>query len=221
MRPNLGVPIAITLFLLFTLSAGVRHAEAQDSAATQSVSSANAHNEAAQMVAARAILVNAFHTRKAPSNVETFSVILVDKVRLTNGLELPLGTALEGSASIIKTDWDTTVIIRIDKADLRRGTVIPVKVTIMGIAGPSGVNVNGYDDDEMPSWDPSILSVDQMNALGSIDLHSAIANDDSGILVSPRPKDVKISAQSQFELAIAAVRPAQEQAEIPDGGAKQ
>ena len=220
MRPNLGVPLAITVFL-FVLSAGLRHSEAQDSASGRAVNSASAPNEAAQMVAVRAILVNAFQTRKGQSNVEAFNVILVDKVRLTNGLELPPGTVLEGSASIMKTDADTTVFIRFDKADLRGGRVIPVKVTIMGIAGPSAENVGDYDDDEIPSWDPSILSVDEMNALGNVDLHSAIANDDSGILVSPRPKDVKISAQSQFELAIAAVRPAQEETVSPDGGGKQ
>jgi hypothetical protein len=45
--------------------------------------------------------------------------------------------------------------------------------------------------------------VDQLNALSGVDLHSKIASNNSGVLVSTKNDDVKLRAGTEFALAIA------------------
>lgn len=48
-----------------------------------------------------------------------------------------------------------------------------------------------------------MLQIDEIGALSGVDLHSRIASKNSGVFVSTKKDDMKLSAGSEFALAIA------------------
>jgi hypothetical protein len=165
--------------------------------------------EAMHMVPAKGALLKTIDANKIESGNE-FQVKLVGTVRLENGQELRSGTILVGT--IVKgseeKDGTSKLTLRFTKANLKDGTVVPIKATIVGLSRPdSGDNSEGYSavpGDQTPNyWTDKILQVEQINAAPHADLHSDIASEDSGVFLSTDNHDLKIPAGSEIKLAVA------------------
>jgi hypothetical protein len=178
--------------------------------------------EAMQMVPARAALKEDLDGKKVQKGA-TFHAILANKVHLKSGMELPSGTVLVGQ--VVDDDMQMTgnsskMALRFMSANLKNGQSIPIKATIVEIVKPESVTPPDYSikpGDQAPNaWTARVTKVDQNNVVNGVDLHSAIASKNSGVLVSNNGKDVKLSAGSEFALAIATL-PAAEAAATPSG----
>jgi hypothetical protein len=166
--------------------------------------------EATQMVPAQAALVDSLDAKKVQPGGQ-FKARLNGKVRLRNGSELPSGTMLIGS--VAEDDMQLTgtskLALRINQAQLKNGQVVPIKATIVGVLPPQnsnpedGVTPGVAGDQAQTGWNDGTLQVDQIDALSGVDLHSKIASANSGVFVSPKKDDVKLSKGSEIELAIA------------------
>ena len=160
------------------------------------------------MVPAQAYLTRDLDAKKDHSG-ERFKVKLADSVQLKNGPELPKGTVLTG----VVADDDMQIhamsklALRITKAHLKDGNVIPVKATIMGIDAPEMTDAEGYSvepgDQVHNDWNKGTLAVDQIGVLHNVDLHSRIAGKNSGVLDSTKNDNMKLQEGTEFELAIA------------------
>jgi hypothetical protein len=165
--------------------------------------------EAARMVPARAALKWTINADKVADGA-TFEARLNNKIQLTNGPLLPVGTRLVGT--IIRDETNpggpSTLTLRFDNAYLKNGMTVPIKATIVGLVGPEDVTSSGFSvlpgDQEPNTWNDGTLRVDQVGAASGVDLHSAIASPNSGIFVSETRHNVKLAAGSELELAIAA-----------------
>ena len=126
-----------------------------------------------------------------------FEARLSKTVHLKNGPKLRSRhrTHRQSCKDRMSADGKTsTMALQFTKAELKGGQVIPIKATIVGIYPPS----NGYGSYEfrgpVPNdWSPSTLQIDQINALKGINLHSKIAANDSGVLVSKKKDNMKLN----------------------------
>lgn len=73
----------------------------------------------------------------------------------------------------------------------------------MGIDRPIDATGGVPDYDTMNTWTDATLEVDQLNVVPGVDLHSSIASQNSGVLVSTKKDDVKLIRGSQVQLAVA------------------
>jgi hypothetical protein len=166
-------------------------------------------SEAAQMVAARAYLTHKLDAKDAKPGTQ-FTANLSKTIHLKNGTELPHGTKLIGTVATDDMNMQGTskLALRITKAQLENGTTIPVKVTIVGVYAPESETAQGYPiapgDEQSNDWSKNVLTIDQLDAMSGVDLHSRIAGRNSGVFVAKKKDDVKISAGSELALAIGA-----------------
>lgn len=164
--------------------------------------------QAAQMVPARAYLANKLDAKDARPGTQ-FTANLSQAVQLKNGPKLPRGTELVGTVATddMQLKGNSKLALRITQAHLKDGTTIPVKATIFGVWGPGSETAQGYNvaagDEEPNDWTPRMLSVDELDAMSGVDLHSRISGENSGVFVAKKKDNVKISAGSEFALAIA------------------
>jgi hypothetical protein len=164
--------------------------------------------EAMRMVPARAALDRNLDANKVKSGDE-FRAELVKKVQLDNGPLLPEGTVLVGRISTddMNVGGTSKLALRFTHANLKDGQVVPIKATIVGIYGPETMSSEDYPvarGDEVPNtWNDGTLAVDQIDALSGVDLHSKIASRNSGVFVSTKKDNFKLTAGSEFALAIA------------------
>jgi hypothetical protein len=156
--------------------------------------------EAAQMVAALATLPHALDADKDHLD-STFEVELSHKVTLSNGTVLPSHTVLNGR--VTRDDMQATgkseFALRFDQARLKNGKTVPIKATIVDIAR-SSPDTDGYASSN--DWTSQTLTVEQLNAVSGVDLHSEIASNDSVVFVSTKRHDVKVPAGTELKLAI-------------------
>ncbi|MDE3185951.1 MAG: hypothetical protein KGM96_00325, partial [Acidobacteriota bacterium] len=166
------------------------------------VSVAEQQREAGMMVPAQAALVKDLDSRKTQPGHQ-FQAVLGSAVHLKSGVELPRGTVL--LSTVVTDDMQakgtSRLALRFTQAKLKSGKVIPIMATIMGITPPA---YGFYSDPGGNNWDGRTLQMDQVDAISGVDLHSAIARSNSGVFVSNKKDDVKLSAGSQMLLAIAA-----------------
>jgi hypothetical protein len=181
----------------------------QPSQDMQSTTAAPAgQQEAAQMVPAQAALVDNLDAKKVQPGGQ-FKAKLSGKVRLKNGPELPSGTVLIGAVTTdeMQVAGTSRLAVRFSQAQLKNGKLVPIKATIVGIVPPETSDANGREivpgEQEINGWNVGTLQVDQINALSGVDLHSEIASENSGVFVSTKKSDVKLSKGSEIELAIA------------------
>lgn len=165
-------------------------------------------SEAMKMVPAQAVLARDIDARKAKPG-DQFRAKLYGKANLTNGTELPPGTELIGTvAADDARAGDIQLSLRFTKAELKGGKVVPIKATIVGVFPPATMDSAGSPvdpGDQAPNtWTDSTLKIDEIGALRGVDLHSAIASNDSGTLVTQTQKDLRVLAGSELALAIAA-----------------
>jgi hypothetical protein len=192
--------IAVAAALPFSL-----HAQSVSQDTTSTVDAGR--QEATLMVPANAELLQTIDASKIESGNQ-FKVKLADTVRLNNGPELRAGTILVGT---ITKDGEQgsapKLTLRLTQATLKDGTVVPIKATIVGMAGPGLDNSQGYSvapgNQQSNNWTSETLQVEQLDAVSHADLHSDIASDDSGVIISRDNQDLKIRAGSELELALA------------------
>jgi hypothetical protein len=89
--------------------------------------------------------------------------------------------------------------LRFDQAQLKSGKTVPIKATIVDIKASS------FDVDDAAAsndWTDKTLTVEQLNVVSGVDLHSEIADNNSAVFVSTKKHDVKVPAGSELKLAI-------------------
>jgi hypothetical protein len=169
--------------------------------------STEAASVAAQMVPAQAVLEKELDARKTQVG-QQFSAALTSTVHLKSGTDLPRGTVLLGTVAVDNSGGNggSTLALRFTQAQIKSGKTVPIEATIVGIAPPSdSTSWDGTDVQAPPDpWNGSALQVDQIGVLHNVDLHSKIADKDSGVFVSNRKEDMKFAAKSQISLAIGA-----------------
>jgi hypothetical protein len=201
---------ALSLALLLpglTYAQSTVNSQSADDSANQS--DAVAAQQAAQMVPVRAYLKNKLDAKHAQPGT-TFTATLSESVQLKNGPQLTRGTQLAGTVTTNDKQADGTsrLALNITEAHLKNGETIPVKATIVGVWGPEEETAQGYNvapgEQEANDWTRPFLTIDEVNATSGADLHSAIASQNSGVLVTRKKNsDVKLAAGSELALAIA------------------
>jgi uncharacterized lipoprotein YbaY len=157
-------------------------------------------NEAAQLVAAIATLPHTLDADKDRLD-STIKAELDHKVTLSDGTVLPARTVLTGriTRDDMQAAGKSEFAVRFDQAQLKNGKTFPIKATIVDIARPTS------DTDEYAvtnDWTKQTLTVEQLNVVSGVDLHSEIASNDSAVFVSTKKHDVKVPAGSELKLAI-------------------
>jgi hypothetical protein len=179
------------------LAAAGEAAQADEAA---KVDSSAAASEAAQMVPAVAELPHALDADKEHLN-SAFEAQLDSKITLSNGTILPAHTVLIGK--VTRDEMHATgaseYAVRFDQAKLKDGKTLPIKATIVDITRPR----SDTDYAESNNWTSQTLTVEQLNVVSGVDLHSQIAGNDSAVFVSTKKHEVKVPAGSQLKLAIA------------------
>ena len=202
---TLSMTAACFIFLGPNLAQARSMTSATTSTSTNTVLSHPGKREARLMVPARADLVKSIDARKIRAG-QPFEAKLIKTVHLKNGPELPGGTELIGKVVTDRMSNDgktSRLALRFTRAQLKSGKVVPIKATIVGLYPP--VNYySSYLNVGMPNyWTPKTLQIDELNALHGVSLHSKIASRNSGVFVSKKKDNMRISEDSQFELAIA------------------
>jgi hypothetical protein len=157
-------------------------------------------NEAAQMIPALATLPHTLDADKDHLD-STIEVELSRKVTLSNGTVLPSHTALIGKVTRddMHAGGTSEFALRFDQAQLKNGKIVPIKATIVDIKAP---NSDIYAASASNDWTDKTLTVEQIDVVSGVDLHSEIANNNSAVFVSTKKHDVKVPAGSELKLAI-------------------
>jgi uncharacterized lipoprotein YbaY len=189
-----------TLALTAVISALSMPALAQSANGPGSSADAAGASEAAQMVPAIATLPHTLDADKDHVD-STFEAELAHKITLSDGTVLPSHTVLSGriTRDDMQSAGKSEFALRFDQAQLKNGKTVPIKATIVDIAHPSS-NTDEYAVSN--DWTNQTLSVEQLNVVSGVDLHSEIASNDSAVFVSTTKHDVKVPAGSELKLAI-------------------
>ena len=203
MKREAAISLSIAVASLALLCPQFLHAGSVAGAqpAKRAVSADAQKRDAGMMVPAQAALAKELDSKKMQPG-HKFQAVLSNVVHLKSGLELPRGTILLGMVTTDQMEVKGTsrLALRFTQAKLKNGKVIPIMATIMGISPPA---YGSLDNQTANSWDGKTLQMDQVDAISGVDLHSAIARRNSGVFVSNKKDDVKLSAGSQMALAIA------------------
>jgi len=202
----LAFAVALATPVLLCPHAAPAQSSANSSYSNPNPTPASATSEAAQMVPAAAELTQPIDARKDHSG-EQFYARLTDTVHLKNGTDLPKGTKLMGTISTdsMNPDGTSRLALRFTTADTKNGQSIPIVATIMGVAPPPDGFVWDASDATPPpqQWDGTTLRVDELGAASGFDLHSRIAGQNSGVLVSRKKDKIRLDDLTRFSLAIA------------------
>jgi hypothetical protein len=180
-------------------------------AAPSKDNSSVAMQQAMQMVPALVSPTQTIDASKVQQG-DQIKATLSEKVQLKNGTELPRGTELTGQVTVDQMQNDGTYRLALvfTNAQLKNGTVIPIKATIMRVYArccsliyqPLGLDMAyAYP---ITKWTDRSLQVDQHDALDGVDLQSGIADSNSGNFVSKKKDDIWLSTDTILDLAIAA-----------------
>lgn len=201
MKHKAAISLSVAVTSIFFLASQFAHARSSGSMAAMEGAGtpAAAMQEATQMVPADAALVRPLDASKIQAG-QSFKATLSDTVHLKNGPELPRGTVLEGTA---QASGPSKLELRFTKAELRGGTSVPIKATIVGMAPQEFNPMDGTPEAMVNTWNHQTLQVDQVGALPGVDLHSNIASSNSGVLDAASGQDVKVGRSIHLSLAIA------------------
>jgi hypothetical protein len=204
---KLPTALAIAAVLVAFPSSGLAQTgNTQSGEAAQDASiSSGATQEAAKMVSATAVFTSEIDSRKMQPGAQ-FQAKLLKKVQLEGGPELPTGTVLAGQ--VVSDDTQSAgaakLALRFTQADLKNGQAVPIKATIIHVYNVPDVEASQYGASPGPeSWDRQTTAIKQIDAVSGVDLHSNIASPNSGVFVSTRKDDIKLSQSTGVELVIA------------------
>lgn len=196
--PTLTIAATLTL-LPYALCAQASPKSAQTDTAAAS--------QATQMVPASAKLLDQLDANKLQPGA-TFKATLNQKVRLTNGPELPSGTILLGTVTTDDSNIQahSKLAIQFTSAQLKNGQVVPIKATVVAFYTPADETAtvyNGYNyQAPLNDWNGRTLGVDQIGVASGVDFHSKVTSQNSGVFVATGKADIKIPRGSDFNLAI-------------------
>lgn len=194
-------PIVVSIVTFALLLPGVALAKSGSSTPT-------ANSENPQLVSARVALKQDIDADRMKQG-DPIRTVLSDKVHLKNGTELPAGTAIIGviATDDMKLAGTSKLAMNFTQADLKDGTVIPIKATILGVYPPESEDAAGNPvrpgDQVDNHWKHYPASLDEIGALPGVDLHSRLAGNISGVLVSTKKHDMKLKRGSEIALAVA------------------
>lgn len=181
--------------------------EAQPARASAGIRSGEA--EAMQMVSARVALRQTVDANKVKPG-DQIRTTLSGKVLLKNGTELPSGIVIVGvvAADDIQRSATSRLALDFNKAELKNGTTIPLKATMVGLYPPATEDEEGNPlmpgGQQVETWSNQSDAVDEIAALPGVDLHSKVSSNESSVLVSTSSHDVKLNLGSEIALAVAA-----------------
>jgi hypothetical protein len=208
MRREFGVALSIATAAFTLLIAQFASAQAAPSKDTSSA----AMQIAREMVPAQASLAQPIDASKV-NRGDLIKATLTEKIQLKNGIELPSGTELTGQVTVdqMQNDGTFSLALVFTNAELKNGTVIPIKATIMRVYAlgcrliyhPLGLDI-AYAYPITKYWTDRTLQVDQHDALDGVDLQSRIADSNSGNFVSKKKDGIRLSTETVLGLAIAA-----------------
>lgn len=196
MKPNRNTLALSALFLTLPL-----FAVAQSSPST--TADPAARSEAAQMISANASLLHDLDAKKDHTGSEVRAK-LDNTVRFSDGTKLSSGTILIGH--LVQDDMQTQgakLAFDFNQAQLKDGKTVPITATIVGVS-PSSDSDSGFLVEPGENWAQGPLQIDQVGVLPGVDLHSRIAGENSGVLVSSKKSDLKLREGADFQLAIGA-----------------
>jgi hypothetical protein len=207
MKRKSAVALATATAAFTLLIAQFASAQAAPSKDNSSV----AMQQAMQMVPALVSPTQTIDASKVQQG-DQIKATLSEKVQLKNGTELPRGTELTGQVTVDQMQNDGTYRLALvfSNAQLKNGTVIPIKATIMRVYArccsliyqPLGLDMAyAYP---ITKWTDRSLQVHQHDALEGVDLQSGIADSNSGNFVSKKKDDIWLSTETILDLAIAA-----------------
>ncbi len=178
---------------------------AQSNSNSNSMAPANpeARSQAAQMVSASATLLHNLDTKDLQPNAEVRAK-LNSTVKLENGTKLASGTVLVGHVVQDQAEpkgQTTRIAFDFNQAQLKDGKTIPIKATIVGMTPDANQDV-GYLVQPGDKWTDGPLQIDQVGVLSGVDLHSRIAGENSGVLVSTKSDDLRLRQGSGIQFAI-------------------
>lgn len=200
----LSLPVLAACLVFLGPSFAAARSTASSTASDATNASTAGRNDAMKMVPAQAALVKPLSAKNMREG-QKFQARLSDKVDLKNGPVLPKGTNLVGRVvkDQVNQNGESTLTLRFTQARLQNGKTIPIKATIVGLYSVSNQYAQSYGAVQTPNyWTPKTLQVDQINALGHVDLHSKIAAINSGVLQSSK-SNIHFSSGTEFALAIA------------------
>lgn len=208
MSCKLPTVLAIAAILIAPPVSGfAQTADMQSGHVAQSTSDdSTAQQQAAKMASATAVFTSEIDSRKA-SPGSPFQAKLLKKVRFADGQELPAGTLLVGQ--IVNDETQSAglakLALRFTQANLKNGQTLPIKATIVDVYHvPDDLEAVQYGAVDDPSgWDGKATAIDQIGVLSGVDLHSSIASPNSGVFVSTKKDDIKLSKNVGVALAIA------------------
>ena len=212
MRRQFTITLSVAVVTLILVATQAMRAQNLASSQTSQINTASTAgmDEATMMVPAQAALLQNLDAKNDRSG-QTFRMKLADTVHLKNGPELPRDTELIGTIADddMQIHGTSMLVLRITKAELKDGTTIPVKATIVGFYGPKDETLQGgypiVAGDQMANdWSKSYLKFDEIGALKDVDLHSSIGSRNSGVFVSTKKDNFELKAGSEIALAIAA-----------------
>jgi hypothetical protein len=163
--------------------------------------------EAAKMVPANAEFTSVIDSQRMQAGTQ-FRVKLSTKAHLDNNTDLPAGTILVGQivADDTQSGGAAKLALRFTEADLKGGKTVLIKATIVDVYAlyNDGMTTNNGVVTHPLDWNGKTAVVDQVGVLSGVDLHSKIDSPNSGVFVSTKKNDIKLTPSIGVELAIAA-----------------
>jgi hypothetical protein len=180
-----------------------------------SAAASTLQGDAARMVTAQAGVEKLIDAKKLQPD-QKIQIVLSDKVQLKNGLELPRGTVLTGTASVgdAQSGGASKLALRFTQAQLKGGKTIPIKATIVGL-----FPANSSERSDRDIWNAKSLKTDQSGVVPGLALHSNIEDSDSGVFVSTKGDAVKLAPGNWMALVIESLPESQQESNGPNGGA--
>ena len=166
--------------------------------------------EPAKLVSADAVFTSHIDSQKMPPGSQ-FHAKLLNKIRLDNGTELATGTILVGQIvdDGAQPAGTAKLALRFTEANLKNGQTVPIKATIVNVydaeSQSAASNYNAFSSPPPPAnWNGTAASVDEIDAVPGVDLHSNRASSNSGVFVSTKKDDIRLSPNVGLQLVIAA-----------------
>ncbi len=154
--------------------------------------------QATQLVEGNAQLDSPVNTKSAKVG-DVVTAKLSNNVKTSQGVELPHGTKLIGHVDQVAASnakGPSKLVLTFDKAQLKDGKELPIKVTLAGVAPEDG-------HVDIPSTVASDASFDQLPGyIAGVSLHSAVQDNDSGTLTGDH-HDINLSRGTQLLVAVA------------------
>jgi hypothetical protein len=155
---------------------------------------------------------------------DVFTAKTVEGTNLNDGTTVPIGSVLEGhvdSATPSEHKGDGTLVLTIDKLEIKGGKEIPVKATIMQVSSfERAIGNGGNGEPQDRAFDTSARDTARMNGASAgggqdqsgphevpgLKLDSSVDGPNSGTLTQAKG-NVHLSNQNQIQVSVAVIPP--------------